>query len=287
MSQENVEIVRRLWDAASRRDVEAVLVLYDPEVEFDVSRHPLTSLIGGRRVYRGHEGLRSFFRERSEALENVEDVYEELIDAGDHVVAVAHVRGRGRGSGVEVELPHAAAVLTIREGKVVRVVFLPTRDEALEAAGLGEKAISEENVEVVRRHHERYGDLAPKDTSQFVAEFWDSDGDYYPVRKFPEARPCHGREEIARFHAEYLAAWDRFEFAIKNLIAVGDDRVFVHATWRAEGRESGVKLDADLYHCVWLRQGRILRWEDHLTLRRAVRALGLSGETLEAAGLSG
>ena len=28
--------------------------------------------------------------------------------------------------------------------------------------------------------------------------FWDPDADYYPVRKFPEARSCHGRDEIAR-----------------------------------------------------------------------------------------
>ena len=81
-----------------------------------------------------------------------------------------------------------------------------------------------------------------------VIEFWDADADYYPVR---------------------------------------DDRVPVCATARAEGRESGVKLEGDLYHCVWLRHGRFYRWEDHLTLKGALRALGLQGETLEAAGLRG
>jgi hypothetical protein len=120
----------------------------------------------------------------------------------------------------------------------------------------------------------------------FVADFFDPDADYYPVRKFPEARPCHGVEEIARFGADYLDAWDRFEVAVKKLIPVGDDRVLGHALLRAEGRESGVKLEGDLYQCVWLRLGRFLRWEDHLTLKGALRALGLSGETLEAAGLS-
>jgi hypothetical protein len=47
-----------------------------------------------------------------------------------------------------------------------------------------------------------------------------------------------------------------------------------------------VKLDGDIYHCAWLRQGRFFRWEDHLSLKGALRALGLSGETLEAVGLS-
>ncbi len=145
--------------------------------------------------------------------------------------------------------------------------------------------MSQENVEVVRRYVEQYGDLAPKDMLRWAGEFWEPDGDYYPVRKFPEARPCHGIEEFARFQAEYQDAWDRYELAVKEMIAVGDDRVFVHSAIRAEGRESGVKLDGDLYHCAWLRQGRFFRWEDHLSLRGALRALGLSGETLEAAGL--
>jgi len=46
-----------------------------------------------------------------------------------------------------------------------------------------------------------------------------------------------------------------------------------------------VKLDGDLYHCFWLRHQRIFRVEDHLTLTGALRALGLSGDSLEAAGL--
>ena len=139
-------------------------------------------------------------------------------------------------------------------------------------------------MEIVRRAMEQY--RAPMDTPQFVDQFWDPEGDYYPVRKFPNARPCHGRKEIARFHAEYMDTWDRWEYAIRRLIAVGDDRVFVHATVHAEGHESGVKVDGDLYFCAWLRQGRFFRWEDHLTLPGALHALGLSGETLEAAGLS-
>jgi hypothetical protein len=146
--------------------------------------------------------------------------------------------------------------------------------------------MSQENVEIVRSYLERAGDLSPEDTPQFAAEFWDPDGDYYPARGFPEARPCHGHEEVARYLAEYLGAWDTFEFAINKLIAVGDDRVFDHTTVRAEGRESGLRLDGDLYRCLWLRHGRILRQEDHLTLQGAIRGLGLSGETLEAAGLS-
>jgi SnoaL-like protein len=146
--------------------------------------------------------------------------------------------------------------------------------------------MSQENVEVVQSFLEAFGpSMAPSDMVRIVAEFYGPDADYYPVRKFPEARPCHGIEEIARFVADYRDAWDRYEWVVKKLIPVRHDRVFVHSAMRAEGRESGVKLDGDLYQCVWLRHGRFFRWEDHLTLKGALRALGLSGETLEAAGL--
>ena len=146
--------------------------------------------------------------------------------------------------------------------------------------------MSQENVEIVRRAMEQFGELAPRDTPQFVDQFWNPEADYYPVRKIPDPRPCHGREEIARFFAEYLDNWDRWEYTIKRLIAVGDDRVFVHAVVHAEGRESGINLESDLFQCYWLRHGRIFRQEDHLTLPGALHALGLSGESLEAAGLS-
>ena len=52
MSQENVEIVRRVYDAAARHDAATVLTLYDPEVELDASWLQVAGL-AGRGVYRG------------------------------------------------------------------------------------------------------------------------------------------------------------------------------------------------------------------------------------------
>ena len=133
---ENVEIVRRVYDAAARRDAAAVFALYDPEVELDASRVGVPDLeADADGISRGHAGLRRFFREWHQAWGRIEYDYEELIDAGQHVISVVNRRGRGRSSGAEVEL-HVALVWTLREGKVVRVVWFPDRAEALEAAGL-------------------------------------------------------------------------------------------------------------------------------------------------------
>jgi ketosteroid isomerase-like protein len=137
MSEENVGIVRRVYEAAARRDSTTVLALYDPDVEVDNTHGPGRAVIGGESVFHGHEGLRTFYREWNAAWEKIEEDYEELIDAGDHVIGVVTSRGRGRASGIDVELTQYG-VWTIREDKIVRMAFFPSREEALEAAGLAE-----------------------------------------------------------------------------------------------------------------------------------------------------
>jgi hypothetical protein len=154
----------------------------------------------------------------------------------------------------------------------------PSRDTAW--------AMSEENVEVVRRWFEEVFSRDLKDVQARVAEFWEPDGDYYPVRGFPEARPCHGHEEIAAFLSEYLAAWgETYAYTVADAIAVGDDRVLMHGDIHAAGRTSGLALEGHTHHCFWLRHGRFIRQEDHLSAKGALYALGLAGDSLEAAGL--
>ena len=76
-------------------------------------------------------------RERYETWATAEDDLEEVIDAGEQIVSVIVSRGRGRASGAEVEQRHHG-VWTFRDGKIVRVAWLGTREEALESAGLSE-----------------------------------------------------------------------------------------------------------------------------------------------------
>jgi ketosteroid isomerase-like protein len=135
MSEENVELVRKVFDAVARRDTASVFAAYDPEIEWDVAGSPFGSLVGG--VYHGYDGLRSWSRKWYEAWESVEHECRELIDAGNNVISVVTNRGRGRASGAEVELTQFA-VWTIRGGKIVRVVWFLTRREALETVGLAE-----------------------------------------------------------------------------------------------------------------------------------------------------
>ena len=136
MSEENVEIVRRLYAAAARRDTDAVLSIYDSDVEWDGSRSRWGEVFTGEARIRGHDALRRLFRQYYEMWENLEDEVTELIDAGDTVVSVVNTRARGRASGLEVNWAGNSGVWTLRAGKVVRVVWFSNRADALEAAGL-------------------------------------------------------------------------------------------------------------------------------------------------------
>ena len=140
MSEENVEVVRRLYEAVARRDTEAALSLYHPEIEFDGSRHRWSELLGGKyERFRGTEALRSWAREYYSAWEDLDDHLDEVIDAGgDQVVSIVTTRGRGRASGIDVELAGSAGVWTVRDGLIVKVVWYSTAEDALGAVGLSQ-----------------------------------------------------------------------------------------------------------------------------------------------------
>jgi ketosteroid isomerase-like protein len=136
MSREVVEIVRRIYDAVARGDNVAPFELYAPDIEWDVRTSP-PALLGLEPVYHGHEGVRRFWRDWLSAFERLDFELEELIDAGDRVLAVIHQRAVGRLSHIAFD-DRVFAVWTLRDGKVARMRAYLDRDEALEAAGLSE-----------------------------------------------------------------------------------------------------------------------------------------------------
>jgi ketosteroid isomerase-like protein len=79
-----------------------------------------------------------FLRSWWDAFDESVIVVDELIDAGDQVVAVFHGRQRGRSSGAIVEGRGSVLVWTLRDNKLVSSTLYQERDEALEAVGLSE-----------------------------------------------------------------------------------------------------------------------------------------------------
>jgi uncharacterized protein len=130
MSQENLELVERLFHTFNSRDMAGFLDLLDQDVEWV----PILGLLEGR-VYRGHEDVQRWVEDLAPDWELFEVYYEELRDLGDRVLIFGRWHARGRASGVESEQP-ATWLLEIKGGKVVRLQTFTDRAEALEAVGL-------------------------------------------------------------------------------------------------------------------------------------------------------
>jgi ketosteroid isomerase-like protein len=132
MSQENLEIMRRVIDAINRMDFDVALrdVAPDAVIDFSHSRGPEAG------IFAGHEAIRRFWGDLGEAFERHELIPSDLISHGEHVVIPITSRMRGRG-GIELEAK-TATVANFRDGRLVRWTMYQDKAEALVAVGLEE-----------------------------------------------------------------------------------------------------------------------------------------------------
>jgi ketosteroid isomerase-like protein len=131
MGEENLDLMRRAFDAFGRHDVEAFVECMDPEVEFE----PHLALVEGN--YRGHEGIRQFMADGFEAMEVLRTDLDEVLDLGDRVLALGTFHVRGRESGAEDATPFAL-LATVRDGRFVHLKDYGDPAEGQRAVGLAE-----------------------------------------------------------------------------------------------------------------------------------------------------
>jgi ketosteroid isomerase-like protein len=130
MSQENVEVVRRVYEEWSRGDFSSGDV-FDPDVEFDMVDWP------GQDKSRGLDEMRQSWKASLSAWEDFRAEPTEFIENGPHVVVPTHVTARGKGSGAAVTA-ETATVWTLDSGKVIRLALHWDAAAAHEAGGLSE-----------------------------------------------------------------------------------------------------------------------------------------------------
>lgn len=121
----------RIYADLNRGNLEKVGQALDRDVEVQVP-----PMLPDPGPFRGREEAERFFGMWWEIFDDFELVIEEMLDAGDRVLAMALVRGRGKDSGVAVETPSFGQLWTLRDGIVTRIEMYPTRAVALEALGL-------------------------------------------------------------------------------------------------------------------------------------------------------
>jgi ketosteroid isomerase-like protein len=132
MSQENVEIVRRIYDAMNRNDWDAAFRDAHPDFEVTFKEGPRAG------THRGRETLQEVADDLRAGFESWVSEPLQLIESGDQVVAIVNNRLRPKG-GTRGEFAYRnGTIFTIRNGTVLSMVGYPTPEEALEAAGLSE-----------------------------------------------------------------------------------------------------------------------------------------------------
>ena len=140
MSAENVEVVRRLYEALGHATRTRELLdfaatplaaeLIHPEVEW----HGTVGGLAEGALVRGPEQFVGFLVDDTKDWTEVVFEPREFIDLGDRVVVLQHERRRGRHSGLEIEAD-TASVVWLRDGKVWRLQGYMDQAQALEAAG--------------------------------------------------------------------------------------------------------------------------------------------------------
>ena len=128
----NVALVQRLYEAFEVRDLDGMVALTDPEIEF--FPQVTASMVDRTEPYRGHDGMRRYFEDAGRVWRHLEITPHEYRDLGDRVLVFGRVYARGEGGYIS---DSPAAWLWRIEGDLISWgrVFT-SRAEALEAAGL-------------------------------------------------------------------------------------------------------------------------------------------------------
>jgi ketosteroid isomerase-like protein len=133
MSEENVEIIRRAYEAYDRGDRDAFVADIAPECEYVAAG----TVPGRTGTYRGPEGYKKFVAWLDEEFSDSHAELDAIIDAGDSVVVGATLRGRGRQSGIPATFTFWQ-VWAFANGQIVGGQGFANKAQALEAAGLSE-----------------------------------------------------------------------------------------------------------------------------------------------------
>jgi hypothetical protein len=133
MSRQNLERFHRGIEAFNARDIEGIVALCHPEVEF----HSTFAAVGGG-VYHGHDGLRRWHQDLAEVFDQEIGLEpEEYFDLGEHTLAFHVMHGRGKASGAAVSLPIAQVVRWHEDGVLAEYIgTYANRDDALNDLGL-------------------------------------------------------------------------------------------------------------------------------------------------------
>jgi ketosteroid isomerase-like protein len=132
MSEENVKLLRQGYDAFNRGDIDTVMGLMDPNIEW---QEPDVEGLPQRGTHHGAEDVaNNVFGAIVGSWDDFQAVPEEFLDAGDRVVVLGHFEGRGKASGKTLDTLYAH-VWTLRDGKAVHFRAYADTAKVLQSLG--------------------------------------------------------------------------------------------------------------------------------------------------------
>ena len=127
MSEENVEIIRRAYDAWAQGDIQAIVDLCHPGIV--IVQPPQ---VPDAKSYEGHEGVFATFEDWPKQWDEFEARLGEIIDVDErHVISECKQSVAARGMEMEIQ---AYFLHTMEAGKHLRIDMFLSRQEALDAA---------------------------------------------------------------------------------------------------------------------------------------------------------
>jgi len=134
MSEENVDVVRRMLQAFADGGLDAMPELWDADIDWRAAEGAIDDV----GEMHGPVAVRRYIQDWIDTFDDFGVVVEELRDAGDdQVLGIQRLKGRAKLSGTETDLRYAV-VYTLRDGKVVRGREYLNVEDALDAVGLRE-----------------------------------------------------------------------------------------------------------------------------------------------------
>jgi ketosteroid isomerase-like protein len=123
----NVAAIRRFIEAYNEGDLDGLVALADPNIEWEVApEHPAAT------THRGFDAVRDYHEDWRNTLHDLRIDLRSIAASRDTVVTVCGLRGQGTESGADVEV-EIAFLTTFRDGKAVRVEEFLDPAEAMRA----------------------------------------------------------------------------------------------------------------------------------------------------------
>jgi ketosteroid isomerase-like protein len=272
VAAQNLEIVRRYFDATNRRDFGAARSWHHDDIVLAVSGGVLGI---DASTYTGAEAVAEWFGDWFRTF--ARDYRFELKDIaahGDRVVVALHHHARGRTSGVDVEADWANG-LWLRDGKIARLELHGGFGEALSSAGLAAGSFPGAPGAHLQTVSLAIAALNRRDLDGY-ADAYSEDSEFRPaLQTAVEGRGYKGRDEMRAYLEEMFDTYEVFDITVHRTWAVGELVVTI-ATLHMRGRGSGIEADSPWGFFFRMEGEKIAFQQNYLDPDDALRAAGLS-----------